>query len=421
MPKYFLHRICLVLLVANFSFAQSCLAGQDPLDATSSATATVPTLSDTSDHTAPSTPILIRPEDKTVTGNNQPEFVWKNSFDTGSNTIIYALYLNDVATYLGISNLGNSSGNGFTARLDGEETKLDVTIPLSDGTYTWYITATDPSGNTSTSTTWSFTIDTVTPFLTVIDIDSYHNPVIEEGSNFDIDGPKDVNFTIHSDPYATIQITIDGEDGSVYNLQSSSSSSGLSYPYQHLVPGVYTVTILAIDLAGNITVLPTFTITIHQASVTIIVPGIIEPIINVPYTPIAVLPPSLPATISFIVSRGLLPYLIIIALAIILWYLLIVIWSHRYNLILLNDQGLPIKNTIVYHSIPDSKTKYTKVYLTKRAPLSYKLAPSDHGHVYIPHLNRYSTLTIRIDDVETCTIYIMSLSVSRKLYTITLG
>ena len=208
MPKSRLLFILAFSTILLGSCRSAVKASTDPQDATISATATVPTLSDTSDRTPPTTPILVRPEDGTITGNNQPDFVWKSSTDTGSNTIIYTLYLNGIATYLGISNLGNSSGNGYSARIDGIETKLTVNIPLPDGNYNWYVTATDPSGNTGTSASWNLTIDTVAPSLTVVDLENYHNPTIAEGSNFDIDGPKDIHFTVQSDPYATVQMTL---------------------------------------------------------------------------------------------------------------------------------------------------------------------------------------------------------------------
>jgi len=202
----------------------------------------------------------------------------------------------------------------------------------------------------------------------------------------------------------------DSECSELLRLSATSNSSGYSYPYQYLIPGMYSVTILAIDQAGNITVLPTFTITIHQSTLIIKVPGITEPIINIPYTPIAQLPASLPAslpaTVSIIASRGTLLYPLILLLALILIVLLIILWKRKYNLILLNDQGIPLENTIIYHSIPKSKEH-----------ISYKLAHNDHGRLYIPRIGRYSTLTIRTDTRT----YILSISVSSKLYTIILG
>jgi hypothetical protein len=417
MPKFRIFLLLSSIFYLLSSFSSPVIASTDPQDATISATATVPTLSETSDHTAPSIPILVRPEDGTITGNNQPDFVWKSSTDTGSNTILYTLYLNGIATYLGISNLGNSSGLGYSAWIDGIETKLRVNIPLPDGNYNWYVTATDPSGNTSTSTSWNLTIDTIAPHLALIDLDTYHNPIIIEGSNFDIDGPKGINFIVQSDPYATTQITLTSAELAIYRLSTICDTSGRCYLSQHLNPGVYSVTILSIDQAGNITVLPTFTITIHQAQLVVTFPGITEPIITIPYTPIAQLPSSLPATVSIVASSRMLPSLIAILLALIIILLLIIVWRRKYNLILLNDQGTPLENTIIYHSIPSLRNRFTKIYLSKRDPISFKLGHSDHGRILIPHLTRYSTLTIRTEKAT----YILSISAVSKLYTLILG
>lgn len=417
MWKYARYFLVVFLAARLFSTAPLVKAGLTTLSETISPSATVPGLSETSDSEAPSIPILVRPEDGTVTGDNRPEFVWKDSVDSGSNTISYDLYLNGVATYLGISNLGNSSGLGYTARLDAGETKLQVTIPIRDGVYNWYVTARDSSGNQSTSTTWNLTIDTVPPTLSIIDIDTYHNPVIQEGSNFDIDGPKDVYFTASSDPYATIQISLSSQDSDIYHLESHTDSNGLAYLYQHLTPGLYTATVLAFDQAHNITVHPSFTLTIHESIISIKLPGRATPLVTFPYTPISLPPSSLPATVSYIASRGILPVFIAALLAAIIVILLIILGKRRYNLIVIDGSSRPLPAITIYHSIPDTISKSTRVFLSRHDPLSYRLPSTSRGRIYLPHLTRYSTLTI----VTPHTTYLLSLSTTSRIYTITLS
>ena len=128
--------------------------------------ATIPALSAIPDTTAPTTPILISPQDSSVTDNSSPEFVWRQSTDPNGNTIIYTLYLNNVPTYPNILDSGNTTAPNYTTRLEGNTIHLTPTYALPDGTYSWYVTASDLAGNTSHSATWHFTLDTSIPPLT---------------------------------------------------------------------------------------------------------------------------------------------------------------------------------------------------------------------------------------------------------------
>lgn len=137
------------------------------LAATSTTTGTVPlTIPTSADITAPTVPILHLPQNNSTLTTPSPEFAWYQSTDPNGNTVIYTLYLDGVASFRDISNLGNSSSATYTTILEGNIIRLRPTYPLPDGRYSWYVTASDPSGNTSRSETWSFTISTVYPFLT---------------------------------------------------------------------------------------------------------------------------------------------------------------------------------------------------------------------------------------------------------------
>ena len=423
MPRIQLKAFLLVSIIYLLaSFVPKAQASTDPQSATASATATVPaTTPTTGDTLAPTSPILVRPVDETVTGDNKVEFTWKRSTDPNGNTILYTLYLNNVATYLGISDLGNSAGSNYSSLLEEEhnEIKLRPSLALSDGYYTWYVVATDGSGNTARSTTWSFVIDTTPPPLTLIGLDSYDHPVLTEGVNFDIAGPKDVYLVVESEPYVSIQITLLSGESMIYNLQSTTTPQGLATTYQHLTPGIYSVIIVGVDQAGNTSVLPGFTITITQATFTFTPPTLPgqspNPAIVIPYTPLSI--PSYTATVSLISSRAYLPYILYTLLALGILLLLILLWKKKYNIIFLNDQLIPLSNTKVYHSIPTTKSTRTPLLLSSRDPILYTLDDSDHGRLYIPHLNRYSTLTVITSDQT----YVFSLSCQSKLYTIVLG
>ena len=426
MPK--LHKYSLVFYIFCLALISPAkiLANTDPVSATSSATATVPAASGTTgDTTAPSSPILVSPVDGNHSGDDTPEFIWRQSSDQNSNTVTYNFYLNGVATYLGISNIGNSAGSGYTARVDGNEIKLLPTNGYSDGQYNWYVTASDNSGNTAFSTTWSFTIDTSSPNITITDIDVYHNlnlssnsPENIVGANFDIDGPKDVYFTIHTESWSTITLQIVGEDSLPLNSTWTVSESGVVYPFRHLVPGKYLVHISSFDQGGNTTALPEFTLTIKQATLTITTPSLPgsspTTIVAIPYSPLSL--PSLPATIANVTTRLSLSTLYIILLAIIVSTLIIFVWKRKINLKLINDKGEPISDAKLYHSIPNRKSPRTQILVTSKEPISFDLKPSNLGKLYIPHLSHYSTLTIRTSN----TTVVLSICRSDSLYTIVL-
>ena len=287
MPKLF---VAFLISVSYFlSSATLCVATTDPIPATSSATATVPaTTPTTSDVTAPSVPILINPIDGTITDNSSPEFVWRQSMDPNGNTVFYTLYLNEVATYLNISSLGNSVGINYSTRLENNIIYLTPIYALADGSYSWYVTASDLAGNTSHSATWHITLQ------------SY---------------------------FALYPATI----------------SRISSPLLNLSSLLYVLLSLAIPI------------------------------------------------------------------------LLIFLWRRRYNLILLDSRFRPIHPATIYHS----RSQHSR---SEGLPHSGSVIfhPSSYKS-YIPHLSRYSTLTIRIQGNVACTTYILSICAKQRVYTIVLG
>ena len=402
-------------------------ASTDPQYATSSATAsivdTTPVVSP-GDTTPPSIPILITPVDGTATSDDTPEFTWSQSSDPNGNTVTYTFYLNGIATYLGISNVGNSAGVGYTSRIDAGQIKLTPTGGYSDGSYNWYVVASDPSNNSSSSTQWNLIIDRIAPTISFTDLDTYHDltlssntPESFEGLNFDINGSKDIVFTVTSEPWSTLTLQILNENNELVSQQTVVvDGTGIAYPHTILLTGVYTIAISAYDLASNTTALPSFTLTVIDAQITVPlpdIPGLPDDLnIKLPTTPTS----SLPATISQVSSRVSLSSLIFPLLAVAILGMLYFLWYKKPNIILVDLDGNPLTNTIIYHSIPTNKYQNNPILVTKREPISYSLFDRDMGRLYIPRLSRYSTLTIR---TSTAT-HILSISTVQKIYRITL-
>lgn len=372
-------------------------------------TATVPS-SASPDSQAPSAPILIRPIDATVTSDPIPEFVWKRSVDPNGNTVLYTVYIDDVAMYLGVSDLGNSSGPGYTARIEDNEIKLLPTVDLSEGFHKWYVTAEDLSGNRSSSTTWHFTIDRTPPFLILEELEHYHLPTITTGTVFELTGPRDIHFTIRTESFTTILVTIVNDQGSTLTtLSYTTDQTGYYYPYHHLGEGRYSVLITALDQANLTSALPEFGIAITVTSMNLpSLPPLIRPPIDLP-DKITIPPfpslPSLPATIAKLTTRSYMPITLTVLLALGIWYMLFLIWKKRYNLYLRDDNNNPVDLATIYHS-PGSPTIYY---------------PDDLGRARIPTLGRYSTLTIRVpkhNKIQEQTI-ILSISRDQREYLVT--
>ncbi|KKU60704.1 MAG: hypothetical protein UX84_C0023G0001, partial [Microgenomates group bacterium GW2011_GWD1_47_13] len=163
-------------IVCYLISAPAALAGTDPISHTATTSATVlATTPTTGDTTAPTIPILIAPPDGSSTGDTTPEFMWRQCSDPNGNTVIYTLYLNGVATYLGISHNGSGVTNDYTSRVESEIIRLIPSHYLLDGSYDWYVTASDLSGNTSRSASFHLVIDSQPHFILVTDIANYHD------------------------------------------------------------------------------------------------------------------------------------------------------------------------------------------------------------------------------------------------------
>jgi len=111
----------------------------------------------------PSVPILISPSDGALTSDNTPTFRWYESTDNLALSH-YVFYLNGsilfnnvplVATENSQYKLEYDSLNGIYS--------LTVKSSLSDKTHTWRVMAFDYAGNSASSDTWDFIIDTLTP------------------------------------------------------------------------------------------------------------------------------------------------------------------------------------------------------------------------------------------------------------------
>lgn len=417
MPK-----LLFFFLLATFNFIlypPPALATTDPIAATVSATARVPSSTPTTgDTTAPPAVILISPHDGATTNQSRPELVWKTTFDSNSNNVTYTVYLNGVATYLGISNTGNSQQNNYVSHIGDGNIYLTPTLDLAPGIYDWYVRATDGSNNASYSTTWRFTIDQTPPPLTVVNIDDvYLMPTIIEGTILDLPGPQEIKIVFATEGYATISITYTLDDGTITSLSLPTDNSGLATQYFDLPLGKHQFIVSSFDSAGLTTVHPTFYLNLTNVAVPGISVAQALPVINtILKLPSHIL--SYPATISQIKDAQVFAYGYFILLAIVLIILLILIWSRKYNITIIDSTtNKPYRSLIIYHSRPTHSARVsnapTRLFVTNRLPILYEVGSS--GRAYIRRLGQFSSLTIRTPAGAT---HILSISRSQKKYVI---
>lgn len=342
-PFLFQIAIYLLFIIYNFGFAPTAHASETATQS-GQVTATIPTTPVSDTNIPPTSPILIRPINGSATANPHPEFVWTPSTDPDGNTIIYTLYLDEVATYLGISNTGNSAGVGYTTTIVDNEIRLIPTQALPDGEYDWYVRAHDPTNDHNNSTIWQLTIDTIPPEFTITNIDIHHDLFLDSrdpntvppGTSFEVAGPKDIYFTIQTKPNTTIQLSFYDLDNN-FITQTSATTNHTNftiYPYTHLKPGVYTVQIVAIDHVFLTSTIPNFQLIVTQPTLAISFP--FSSPISILIPPALIDLPStlahLPATIAKISTREHIAVAIATMLAIAIYLLLLFLKRRRHHL-----------------------------------------------------------------------------------------
>jgi hypothetical protein len=416
--------IPLILLSLLFLYPSPVRANTDPQVATVSATATIPAApSTTSDTTAPPAVILVSPHDGAVTNQTRPEFTWEQTFDTNSNTVFYRVKLHGVATFLGVSNTGNSQQSNYIAHIGDGRLYLTPTIDLPEGIYDWSVEAYDGSGNTSYSTTWRLTIDTTPPILTVTNIDdTYLYPSIFDETEFKLPGPQAVTLTFLTESWATVSLTATLPDGNHHSLALPTEESGLVTTTLNLPIGFTTVLASSFDQAGHTTTLPLFYLKLVATPLPgLTISNLPNYIAALPYTGYALIT-SLPASISQIDAASSMTIYILILLAVIVLILLIILWYKQVNILIIDQStNKPYRSLKIYHSKPNRSARVHdlmgRLYLTTKRPILYELGHRDHGRLYIRALGRYSSLTLRNSSGTT---HILSLAKDQKSYIITI-
>ncbi len=155
----------------------------------------------------------------------------------------------DNATYT-----NTSSGVTVSSITNGYNVSFTPTTALSDGSHTLTVTVKDNDGNSATSTSVSFTTDTVAPTLSI------SNPATN--GTYTSESALVVRGTVSDSTSGTPKVTIklNGTDVGTVTVSNGSFSKGVT-----LTNGTNTIVVTATDLAGKVTTI-TRTITLDTSS-----------------------------------------------------------------------------------------------------------------------------------------------------------
>ncbi len=119
------------------------------------------------DTTPPTAPILISPEDGSFINQNKPSFKWYEATDDAGLSH-YVLYVDGKILFDNLP-LGSFENSDYKLTYDAFDGIYTLTLKnhLADGQHSWRVMVYDYGDNSNTSATWTFTIDTLTPFFTI--------------------------------------------------------------------------------------------------------------------------------------------------------------------------------------------------------------------------------------------------------------
>lgn len=255
------------------------------------------------DNTAPSTPILISPENSSLIKTNTPTFIWKESTDE-SSIHHYTLTLDGSVLFDTIPTT-TSENDDYILTYDGTTTYFSL-IPkksLTDGQHTWKITAHDYYTNTASSVTWTFTIDTQAPIFVITKIDQEVTSISAQDTST---VPTEPIVLKNNEPIlsgtgeakSTVVLTVNLPNGTTQTTTFSIDDQGTWSVQLATLPRdvIIYLDFLITDLAGHISVLTDVPITLPTPKVVIpipIVPPEVIPPIEIPIVPIPELIPPI--------------------------------------------------------------------------------------------------------------------------------
>ncbi len=218
-------------------------------------------------------PVLLTPTANATLTTSQPTFTWSRPSPIPANPLsYYDLYLDGAIFSASISDSLTAQDYYFySTSATGGIFTLALKTDLTQGYHTWKVTAYTENGVSSSSETRTFYLDSVSPFISVSQVD-------QQALTWNTDTPSSIPSLEHLylsittpnplltggvETSANLQILLlcpVGVSACQTQIFSGNISSGLwETQFANLLPDqVYTVQISATDAAGNSTVFPDF-------------------------------------------------------------------------------------------------------------------------------------------------------------------
>ncbi|WP_258183807.1 Ig-like domain-containing protein [Vibrio splendidus] len=155
---------------------------------------------------------------------------------------------NDATVRLTVKAIGGDTLHNYTPTVNVDTGQWSFEFPdvLSEGQYIIVVTATDVAGNTNISSDYDITIDRTPPLLSGIELDSSD----DTGAIGDwVTETKQVSISGQTSIGSTVKIYIEGIDNPITAGVSASGVFTAELP--ELDYGIHSLTIIAMDIAGN--------------------------------------------------------------------------------------------------------------------------------------------------------------------------
>lgn len=208
-------------------------------------------------------PELISPVDESAVNSSTGPFVFTTATST-AGIDHYDLYIDDIVVAGGISNNDSSQDAYYYSKTkSGSRFYITLKNNLTNAYHSWKIIAYRNTNHTSTTTSWQFWVDTVSPQITLEKIgqtkyswDSRNTSQIPTNRNLVTDQQRPT-LNGNVEPYANFKITFSDQTNT-----TTYPDGHWTYTINTLKPNQkYSIYLTATDSAGNTTTFPTFTIT----------------------------------------------------------------------------------------------------------------------------------------------------------------
>lgn len=225
------------------------------------------------DRIAPSTPILIAPENNSLLQNSKPSFVWQESEDNIGVTD-YELWLDGELLF---SEIPTTPTDNSQYKLTYDPITGYFTLTpkqnISNGSHTWKIRALDARDNHADSATWMFKIDTQAPNFIITKIEDKEVSI----SAFDLDTiPKEPHELTANQPLITgigesgssVQATIRGEGITTSTIKFKITDGKWSWQLGVLPRDtIIYLDFIITDEAGNVSILKNVPIILRSSTI----------------------------------------------------------------------------------------------------------------------------------------------------------